>query len=353
MAILNFVEEHNQVAYLQKSNEKSGHVFYQIVDFLNTTHIRYVLTVNPTIFVSDIKQFWNTVESITLEQGDTHKTVEALRATVDGVTIDVTESSLRRILQLDDLNGIITLPNSDIFKNIASMGYDTSDQKVTFRKGCFSPHWRFFIHTLLHYLSPKKTSYEQFALTMAYPLVCLATDRTFNFSKFIFNNIKGNVKSSYKFLMYPRFVQAVLNEFQLQPHKRIYETPCLKPKVFQNMCKASELWNGEVHSLFPQMLAKISQVQGEDATIPVVSQHTHYCCSTNIPLQSLTHMRGGKNNQLLSSQHCMLLNLLVYEQAVVVQGFLLVQLEKSLNQCPMIHLSQQVTQLEVVRAVCN
>ena len=81
------------------------------MDFLDTTHIRYALTVNPTIYVSYIKQFWNTVESITLEQGDTQESVDVLRATVDGVTIDVTESSLRRILQLDDLNGIITLPN--------------------------------------------------------------------------------------------------------------------------------------------------------------------------------------------------------------------------------------------------
>ena len=107
MVTLNFVDEHNQVAYLQKSEDKSGPVFHQIVDFLNTTHIRYALTLNPTIYVSHIKQFWNTVESITIEQGDTHESVETLRATMDGVTIDVTESSLRRILQLDDLNGIV------------------------------------------------------------------------------------------------------------------------------------------------------------------------------------------------------------------------------------------------------
>ena len=40
------------------------------------------------------------------------------------------------------------------------------------------------------------------------------------------------------------------------------------------MSKASELWNGEVRPLFPQMLAKISQVQGEDAPIPAASQNT-------------------------------------------------------------------------------
>ena len=73
--------------------------------------------------------------------------------------------------------------------------------------------------------------------------------------------------------MYPRFVQAVLNEFPLQPHKRVYKTPYLKPKVFQNMDKASDGWNGDFKLLFPEMLAKIVQVQGEGAAIPVVPQH--------------------------------------------------------------------------------
>ena len=152
------------------------------MDFLNTTHIRYALTVNPTVYVSHIKRFWQTVTVITLEEGDTK--INALRATVDGVTIDVTESSLRRILQLDDQQGIITLPNPEILHHISQMGYDTSNQKLTFKKGCFSPQWRFFIHTLLHCLSLKKTYHEQFSTTMAVPLICLASDRTFNFSKF-------------------------------------------------------------------------------------------------------------------------------------------------------------------------
>ena len=188
---MEFVDSHNQVAYLEKSNVKSGPVFHQIVDFLNASHIRYALTVNPTIYVSQIKQFWRTITSIIIEEGDTHTT--ALRATVDGVTIDVTESSIRRILQLDDAGGLITLPNLEIFLHISNMGYDTSNKKLTFKKGCFSPQWRFFIHTLLHCLSPKKTAYEQFSSTMAVPLICLATDRTFNFSKFLLQNMEGNV----------------------------------------------------------------------------------------------------------------------------------------------------------------
>ena len=93
--------------------------------------------------------------------------------------------------------------------------------------------------------------------------------------------MQGNVKSKTKFLMYPRFVQAVLNEFPLQPHKRVYNIRCLKPKVFQNMDKAG---TGVAKPLFPQMIAKISQVQGEDAAIPVVSQST-----PTIPIPSIDH----------------------------------------------------------------
>jgi hypothetical protein len=211
--------------------------------------------------------------------------VQALRATVDGVQIDVIESSLRRVLHLDDEGGLITLPNPEILHHISEMGYDTSDRKLTFKKGCFSPQWRFFIHTLLHCLSPKKTSYEQFSSTLAYPLVCLATDRLFNFSKFLFENMVGNVDSPYKFLMYPRFIQAVLNEFPLQPHKRIYKTPCLKQKVFQNMTKATESYNGVVTALFPQMLAKIGLTQGEGAANTAEPQNT-----PPIIIPSITHI---------------------------------------------------------------
>ena len=107
--------------------------------------------------------------------------------------------------------------------------------------------------------------------------------------------------------MYQRFVQAVLNEFQLQTHKRVYPTSRLKPKVFQNMCKASELWNGEVKPLFLEMLSKISQVQVEDATIPVVSHHTPSIVIPSIQhTPAVTHTYERRHKQptpLISTLH--------------------------------------------------
>ncbi|GJS99431.1 hypothetical protein Tco_0820601 [Tanacetum coccineum] len=55
---------HNMVAFLEKSLEYDD--FAQIVDFLNAHPIRYALTVNPTIYVSYIEQFWSTAKAKTI-----------------------------------------------------------------------------------------------------------------------------------------------------------------------------------------------------------------------------------------------------------------------------------------------
>nr|GEW69475.1 hypothetical protein [Tanacetum cinerariifolium] len=53
-----FADTHNVVAILEKSDVAEG--FKQIIDFLSGSYIHYALTVNPHIYISCIKQFWNT-----------------------------------------------------------------------------------------------------------------------------------------------------------------------------------------------------------------------------------------------------------------------------------------------------
>ncbi|GJW34967.1 hypothetical protein Tco_0057887 [Tanacetum coccineum] len=64
MANLKFADTHNMVAFLSKPKESDG--FEQIVDFLNAHPIKYALTVNPTIYISCIEQFWSTVKAKTI-----------------------------------------------------------------------------------------------------------------------------------------------------------------------------------------------------------------------------------------------------------------------------------------------
>ncbi|GJR74739.1 putative ribonuclease H-like domain-containing protein [Tanacetum coccineum] len=57
-----------------------------------------------------------------------------LTATIDGQVKTITEASLRRHLKFEDNGGVTSLPNSEIFEQLALMGYVTDSDKLTFQK---------------------------------------------------------------------------------------------------------------------------------------------------------------------------------------------------------------------------
>ncbi|GKE02681.1 hypothetical protein Tco_1390664 [Tanacetum coccineum] len=232
---------------------------------LNTASIKLVLLVTSTRpslnvqpYISLIEQFWQTAALSTTEDG-----VYAITATIDGRDKIITEASIRRHLKLQDSEGLSFLPNAEIFEQLAHMGYATTSDSLTFLKGHFAPQWKFFIHTILHCMSSKKTAWDQFSSNIATAIICLATNRTFNFLKFIFDSMVKNLESTHKFLMYPRFIQILLNKQQrlLLPHTKTYSTPTLTNKLFNNTRRASKGYSRVVTPLFDNML-----VQPQDET---------------------------------------------------------------------------------------
>ncbi|GJR70287.1 hypothetical protein Tco_0016352 [Tanacetum coccineum] len=114
MSDLKFANTHNLVVFLEKPTESEG--FEEIVDFLNANPIKYALTVNLTIYCSCVKQFWDTVKAKTV-----NREVQ-LQALVDKKKVIITESTIRRDLQLEDANGVDCLPNATIFEQLTLMG---------------------------------------------------------------------------------------------------------------------------------------------------------------------------------------------------------------------------------------
>ncbi|GJQ89301.1 putative ribonuclease H-like domain-containing protein [Tanacetum coccineum] len=110
--------------------------FAEIVDFLNANPIRYALTVSPTIYVSCIEQFWSTAKTKTVNNET------QIHVKVEGKTIVISESSMRRDLQFDDEDGIACLTNTESFENLQLMGYEKLSEKLTFYKPYFSPQWK-------------------------------------------------------------------------------------------------------------------------------------------------------------------------------------------------------------------
>ncbi|GJX80403.1 retrovirus-related pol polyprotein from transposon TNT 1-94, partial [Tanacetum coccineum] len=200
----------------------------------------------------------------------------AITATTDSHSMTITKASIRRHLKLDDHDGITSIPNSEIFEQLALMGYHTDSDKLTFQKGAFSPQWRFLIHNILHCLSPKKTAWEQFSSNIATVVICLATNRKFNFSRLIFEHMVSNISSPHKFLMYPRFIQICLDmqRKQLQQHSRTYLVPSLSIKVFNNMKRPTKGYSGQEVDLFPTML-DVSEPSTSPSRITSSPSHSH------------------------------------------------------------------------------
>ncbi|GJW59283.1 hypothetical protein Tco_0106014 [Tanacetum coccineum] len=242
-----------------------------IVDSLLKTiwsSMHHVFTMKHWLVQS--KRLLRSAEATTGDNGEVKIT-----ATIDGHSMTITEASLRRHLKLDDHDGITSIPNSEIFEQLALMGYHTNSD------------------------NPKKTAWEQFSSNIATDVICLATNRKFNFSRLIFEHMVSNISSAHKFLMYPRFIQICLDmqRKQLHQHSRAYLVPSLSIKVFNNMKRPTKGYSGQEVALFPTMLhvsEPFTSSQLERLPVPTPNEsplhavHSHGSAEGSLQLNELT-----------------------------------------------------------------
>ncbi|GJY28393.1 hypothetical protein Tco_0404160 [Tanacetum coccineum] len=292
MSTPKFAETHNLVAFLEKPKESNG--FEEIIDFLNTSSVQYALTVNPTIYTTCIEQFWTSAKAKTVN-GE-----RQIQALVDKKKVIITKTSIRSDLKLDDAEGTNCLPTATIFAELERIGYENLTQKLTFYKAYFSSQWKFLIHTILQCLSAKTTSWNEFSSTMASAIICLATNKNFNFSKYIFDNMVKNLEGRVKFLMYPRFVQVFLDKQVegMSRHKGIYVIPSHTKKVFANMKRPGNGFSRKVTPLFETMMVQATEDMGEDSAAPTDSHSTpiHTQPSSSKPQKKKSRRKQRKDS---------------------------------------------------------
>ncbi|GJY40579.1 retrovirus-related pol polyprotein from transposon TNT 1-94 [Tanacetum coccineum] len=220
----------------------------------------YALPVNPTLYISCIKQFWATAKAKTVNEE------VQIQDLVDGKKVIVTQTSVSRALQLKDVEGTECLLNATIFEQLTLMRYENLTQKLTFYKDFFSPQWKFLIHTILQCISAKTIAWNEFSSTMASVVICLAINQKFNFSKYIFDNMVKNLEGAVKFLMYPTFVQVFLDKQVegMTKHKEIYVTPSHTKKVFANMKRGGKGFSGRAYKRLRKVGRSTQVVSSED-----------------------------------------------------------------------------------------
>ncbi|GJY59813.1 hypothetical protein Tco_0459705 [Tanacetum coccineum] len=179
MAALKYRDEHNKIGFLEKP--KGSTDYHQVIDSLLDSHIRYAIITDPLIYDSLITQFWSTASLRSSELGP-----PAIVATIDGTPYTITESLVRSQLQLHD-------------------------------EGEFT----------------KSGSWDQFGSPLAIALICLCEGKKFNWSSYIFTGMVNNINNSKKFLMFPRFLQMIL-DIETRNTKP-YHAFRLTSKMFANM----------------------------------------------------------------------------------------------------------------------
>nr|GEV10450.1 hypothetical protein [Tanacetum cinerariifolium] len=132
MSTPTFAITHNLVTFLEKPAESAG--FEQIIDFLKFKPIHYALTVNPTIYVSCVKQFWATTKVKKVNDQ------EQIQVLVDKKKVIITEDSIRSDLRFDDADGTVCLLNEAIFEGLARMRKQRNEAEVSNDESDYEDH---------------------------------------------------------------------------------------------------------------------------------------------------------------------------------------------------------------------
>ncbi|GKE62788.1 hypothetical protein Tco_1513155, partial [Tanacetum coccineum] len=192
-----------------------------------------------------------------------------IQALVDKNKVIIIETSIRSDLKLDDAEGTYCLPIATIFVELERIG-------------------------------AKTTSWNEFSSTMASTIISLATNKIFNFSKYIFDNMVKNLKGGVKFIMYPRFVQVFLDKQVkgMSRHKGIYVIPSHTKKVFTNIKRPGKGFSGKVTPLFATIMVQATKDMGEDLTAPTDSHSKpiHTQLSSSKPQKKKSRRKQRKDN---------------------------------------------------------
>ncbi|KAI3776622.1 hypothetical protein L1987_46408 [Smallanthus sonchifolius] len=205
-----FTDKFNLVANTEPEWKGAALQYREIVDFLNRSRISYAISANPTVSRPYLEQFWETAEH------DCTVSPNVIRATVDGRAIAFSEDTIRRVLGFGDL---ATDPTSypDYYVDGCwrqRMGYVGARDYASYKKMWVLDQWRYFAHIMIMCISSRKAGQDAMGHDLAAAMVGLSLNRGYNFSRYIFKALNDQINTAkrFRFLLYPRFVQQLIDD---------------------------------------------------------------------------------------------------------------------------------------------
>ncbi|KAK1406090.1 hypothetical protein QVD17_41375 [Tagetes erecta] len=210
MENLKFEPKHNLVACLDESlPETEG--YRDMIQFIKRTKYVYAICAKPVIYARLIKSFWRSAEVVRDENG-----VAVVRGhiTRDWV-LNVTEEAIRQALRIDEdeVGMMDELTMEECKSGFVNMGHPPIFLKSQFYRAKLGRKYKLLCYVVQQCMSRRSAGFDNFPSDIASPIVAIAENKPFNMSRwimngFVFNLVKGK---RFKFLMYPRFLQLMIN----------------------------------------------------------------------------------------------------------------------------------------------
>ncbi|KAJ0659298.1 hypothetical protein HanOQP8_Chr14g0524501 [Helianthus annuus] len=239
-------EFHNQAGYLSNPPADQVELFGLLIRGLNNCTLTHALRTNPVICSNCINTFWNTAKI--LRQGEGY-----IEATVQKTKIIISEAVIREVLRLGDQPDHPTLyDQARVQAALRRMGYEGGYPTVL--KKLFPPYWRLLVHFFLQCIAENKGGWDQLNKTQTSAVVALVNEWDYNFSAFIFDNMKRMLEDPKKkiFMLYPRFIQMILDERypSLVKGSNCINLKPMGPGCFENACRNKRAKHHNFEGLF-------------------------------------------------------------------------------------------------------
>lgn len=248
---LPFRSGHNQIANLETEIVGIGRIA-EMMKFLKESKIGKAISCDPLVFKQQIEDFWNTATVVVIEKK------EFICARVSGIPVQFGEADLRRVLEFGDKASDPEYATKNKVRKCAMRcGYPDAKNEV--KKKFFDPAFKYFVHILILCLSSRKAGTDSANEELMNIMASIMMNMRLNITRIIWGwMIKAAKNPVLDFLLYPRFVQVLLNEnpepiVQLQDEvlrvEKIAEGTVLSMLVYKSMDRPSDakFWGAMVN----------------------------------------------------------------------------------------------------------
>ncbi|CAI9285741.1 unnamed protein product [Lactuca saligna] len=179
------------------------------------------------------------------------------------------EQVIREVLEFGDASAFPIEYSADQVKEVLEMMCYEGTYPPTIKK-LLPPYWRFLTHSFVICISRRKGGFDEISQTVTSAIFALVMNWDYNFSKFVFEEMKSNLQGKKKdlFLMYSMFLQMIFNE-KYPLIERSFDTLAMKalgPNTFGLMKQSRKVFKVDYQRLKELVkFGKFSEVERSSA----------------------------------------------------------------------------------------